>query len=188
MTHRPPTNLELGTALGVTPQRVSILRKDGMPTDSIEAALAWRAQREASRRASAPKAEPAQLDDGTLADTIAEHRTLVGRARGVWQAAMEGGDPNQGKYQTAYNQSLKTLVNLEEEQERRLILAKDYISAKEAGEAMRQLTAEVVNRLDKLALDVAEGCNPENPAKAVKVLEAWVRKVRAELSTTDEQG
>jgi hypothetical protein len=35
---------------------------------------------------------------------------------------------------------------------------------------------------------VAEGCNPENPAKAVKVLEAWVRKVRAELSTTDEQG
>jgi hypothetical protein len=186
MTQRPLTNLELGTALGVTPQRVSILRKDGMPTDSVEAALAWRAQREASRRAAAPKAAPAQLDDGTLADTIAEHRTLVGRARGVWQAAMESGDPNQGKYQTAYNQSLKTLVNLEEEQERRIILAKEYISAKEATEAMRQLTAEMVNRLDKLALDVAEACNPENPAKAVKVLETWVRKVRSELSTNDE--
>ena len=51
---------------------------------------------------------------------------------------------------------------------------------------MRQITSEMVNRLDKLALDVAEGCNPENPAKAVKVLEAWVRKVRAEL-TADEQ-
>ena len=140
------------------------------------------------RRAAAPKAAPAQLDDGTLADTIAEHRTLVGRARGVWQAAMESGDPNQGKYQTAYNQSLKTLVNLEEEQERRIILAKEYISAKEATEAMRQLTAEMVNRLDKLALDVAEACNPENPAKAVKVLETWVRKVRSELSTNDEQG
>jgi hypothetical protein len=42
--------------------------------------------------------------------------------------------------------------------------------------------AEVVNRLDKLALDCAEGCNPETPAKAVKVLEAWVRKTREDLS------
>ena len=129
----------------------------------------------------------AQLDDGTLADTIGEHRRLVTRARGVWQAAMEGGDPNQSKYQSSYNASLKTLVALEEEQERRLILAKDYISSREAGEAMRELSATMVNRLDKLALDVAESCNPENPAKAVKVLEAWVRRVKAELSQ-DEQG
>ena len=180
------TNSELGLALGVTAQRISVLRKEGMPTDSIDAAKSWRETRASVQRAQAPKAAPAQLDDGTLADTISEHRTLVGRARGVWQAAMEGGDPNQGKYQTAYNQSLKTLVALEEEQERRLILAKDYISSREAGEAMRELAATMVNRLDKLALDVAESCNPENPAKAVKVLEAWVRRVKAELSQ-DEQ-
>jgi hypothetical protein len=182
-----PTNSELGLALGVTAQRVSALRKEGMPTDSIEAAKAWREARAQVQRAQAPKAAPAQLDDGTLADTIAEHRTLVSRARGVWQAAMEGGDPNQGKYQTAYNQSLKTLVNLEEEQERRLILAKEYISSKEATEAMRQLMSAVVNRLDKLALDVAEACNPENPAKAVKALEAWTRKVRADLSSDEAE-
>ena len=180
------TNSELGLALGVTAQRISVLRKEGMPTDSIDAAKSWREARATVQRAQAPKAAPAQLDDGTLADTISEHRTLVGRARGVWQAAMEGGDPNQGKYQTAYNQSLKTLVALEEEQERRLILAKDYISSREAGEAMRELAATMVNRLDKLALDAAEGCNPENPAKAVKVLEAWVRRVKAELSQDDE--
>ena len=179
------TNLELANALGVTAQRVSVLKRDGLPTDSIEAALAWRASREESRKAKAPKAAPAQLDDGTLADTISEHRSLVTRARGVWLASMDGGDPNQGKYQTAYNQSLKTQVALEEEQERRLLLAKDYISSKEATEAMRQLMSEVVNRLDKLALDVAEGCNPENPAKAVKVLEAWVRRTRADLSNSD---
>lgn len=187
MPTKPLTNLEIGAALGVTPQRVSILRKEGMPTDSVEAALAWRTQRDASRKAAAPKPVTAQLDDGTLADTIAEHRTLVGRARGVWQAAMESGDPNQGKYQTAYNQSLKTLVALEEEQERRIILAKDYIKATEAAEAMRQREAEFVNRLDKLALDCAEGCNPENPAKAVKVLEAWVRRTRTDLSSANDE-
>jgi hypothetical protein len=185
---RKPSNLEIGAALGITAQRVSVLKREGMPTDSVEAAQAWRATRDEARRAQAPKAAPAQLDDGTLADTIAEHRALVGRARGVWLASMEGGDPNQGKYQTAYNQSLKTLVALEEEQERRLILAKEYIAAKEATEAMRQLMGEVVNRLDKLALDVAEGCNPENPAKAVKALESWVRRTKADLSATDEQG
>ena len=183
----PLTNAEIGAALGITAQRVSVLRKEGMPSDSIDAAKAWREARAQVQRAQAPKASPAQLDDGTLADTIQQHRALVGRARGVWQASMESGDPNQSKYQSAYNASLKSLIALEEEQERRLILAKDYISSKEAGEAMRQITSEMVNRLDKLALDVAEGCNPENPAKAVKVLEAWVRKVRAEL-TADEQG
>jgi hypothetical protein len=181
------TNAELGLALGVTGQRVSVLKREGMPTDSIESALAWREARANVQRAQAPRAEPANLDDGSLADTISEHRALVGRARGVWQAAMEQGDPNQGKYQSAYNASLRSLVQLEAEQERRLILAKDYISSKEAGEAMRELASGVVNRLDKLALDVAEGCNPENPAKAVKVLEAWVRRVKAELSAVDEQ-
>jgi hypothetical protein len=34
---------------------------------------------------------------------------------------------------------------------------------------------------------VAEGCNPENPAKAVKALEAWVRKTRADLSSASDE-
>jgi hypothetical protein len=182
-----PSQTELADALGLTKQRVSVLVKKGMPTSSVDAAVAWRQSQEDARVRKAPMAAPAQLDDGTLADTIAEHRTLVGRARGVWLAAMETGDPNQGKYQTAYNQSLKTLVALEEEQERRLILAKEYISSKEATEAMRRLAGEVVNRLDKLALDVAEACNPENPAKAVKAIEAWVRKTKEDLSKDDEE-
>lgn len=181
-----PSQTDIAEALGLTRQRVSILVKKGMPIDSVEAATAWRQAQDDARIRKAPIA-PAQLDDGSLADTILEHRSLVTRARGVWLGAMDAGDPNQGKYQSAYNSSLRSLISLEEEQERRLVLAKDYISSREAGEAMRELAATMVNRLDKLALDVAESCNPENPAKAVKVLEAWVRRVKAELSQ-DEQG
>ena len=179
-----PSQTDIAEALGLTRQRVSILVKKGMPIDSVEAATAWRQAQDDARIRKAPIA-PAQLDDGSLADTILEHRSLVTRARGVWLGAMDAGDPNQGKYQSAYNSSLRSLISLEEEQERRLILAKDYISSREAGEAMRELAATMVNRLDKLALDVAESCNPENPAKAVKVLEAWVRRVKAELSTDE---
>ena len=179
-----PSQTDIAEALGLTRQRVSILVKKGMPIESVEAATAWRQAQDDARLRKAPIA-PAQLDDGSLADTILEHRSLVTRARGVWLGAMDAGDPNQGKYQSAYNSSLRSLISLEEEQERRLILAKDYISSREAGEAMRELAATMVNRLDKLALDVAESCNPENPAKAVKVLEAWVRRVKAELSTDE---
>ena len=173
---------DLASALGVTAQRVSILIKDGMPDSSIEAARAWREEKQAARRQGAPKPKVVELDDGSLADTIDEHRGLVGRARGVWEAAMEMGDPNQGKYQTSYNQSLKTLINLEEEQERRALLARDYIKASDAQEAMLRIVGEVVARLDKMPAEIGEACNPNDPPKAIEALQAWVRKTREDLS------
>jgi len=173
---------DLASALGVTAQRVSILIKDGMPDSSVEAARAWREEKQAARRQGAPKPKVVELDDGSLADTIDEHRGLVGRARGVWEAAMEMGDPNQGKYQTAYNQSLKTLINLEEEQERRALLARDYIKASDAQEAMLRIVGEVVARLDKMPAEIGEACNPNDPPKAIEALQAWVRKTREDLS------
>jgi hypothetical protein len=173
---------ELASGLGLTTQRVSILLKEGMPGESVDAAKVWREERTAAKKRGAPKPKVAELDDGSLADTIEEHRGLVGRARGVWEAAMEMGDPNQGKYQTAYNQSLKTLIALEEEQERRALLARDYIKASEAQEAMMRIVGEVIARLDKMPAEVGESCNPNDPPKAMEVLAAWVRKTREDLS------
>lgn len=178
---------DIADALGVTPQRVSVLLKAGMPTDSVESAMAWRAAREDGRRKPAPIAAPRTLDDGTLADGINAHKALVSQARGVWQAAMDQGDSNQGKFQTAYNQSFKTLLDLEAEQERRLKESRTFILRTEAEESMRALMGEVVNRLDKLALDVAEQCNPANPPLAVKALEAWVRKTREALAADEPE-
>jgi hypothetical protein len=173
---------ELASGLGLTTQRVSILLKEGMPGESVDAAKVWREERTAAKKRGAPKPKVAELDDGSLADTIEEHRGLVGRARGVWEAAMEMGDTNQGKYQTAYNQSLKTLIALEEEQERRALLARDYIKASEAHEAMMRIVGEVIARLDKMPAEVGESCNPNDPPKAMEVLAAWVRKTREDLS------
>ena len=95
---------------------------------------------------------------------------------------MEMGDPNQGKYQTAYNQSLKTLINLEEEQERRALLARNYIKASDAQEAMLRIVGEVVARLDKMPAEIGEACNPNDPPKAIEALQVWVRKTREDLS------
>ena len=178
---------DLAAGLGLTAQRVSILIKDGMPDTSLEAAQAWREERAAARRRGAPKAKVPELDDGSLADTIEEHRGLVGRARGVWEAAMETGDPNQGKYQTAYNQSLKTLVNLEEEQERRALMARDYIKAEDAKQAMVELMGEVLAKFDKLDVEAGDKANPNDPPTAHAALREWARSARADLSKRLEE-
>ena len=182
---KPLSHAQIASALGVSVARITVLKKDGMPVNSIQAAVEWRTAREEERRKLAPDSIQT-LDDGSLFETLQSHRRLVSQARGVWLGSMEARDPNQGKYQSAYNQSLKTQIDLEEELERRQILAKEFIKASEAGDAMRSLMSEVLKRLDKLALETAEGCNPENPAKAVKTLDAWVRKTRAELSDATE--
>lgn len=174
-------NVDLAQGLGISNARVSALVRQGMPTDSIEAARAWREARTMQGTAPLP-ANLDTLDDGTLAATIGRHRRLVATAQGVWESAMASGDPNQGKYQTAYNQSLKTLINLEEEQERRAVVSQTFIKREVAEATVREFAGEVLARLDKLALEVAEKVNPDNPALAVKVLEAWSRGVRQDLS------
>ena len=99
---------------------------------------------------------------------------------------MAGGDTNQGKYQTAYNQSLKTLIALEEEQERRALNDKVFIKREVAEASVRELAGLVLARLEKVGLECAEKCNPDNPALAVKVLDAWVRSVRTDLSSSSD--
>jgi len=182
------TNAEMAAALGISTSRVSALLRQGMPMHSAEAAAEWRSARTAAVHAPLP-ARLDSLDDGTLASTIQRHRRLVATAQGVWDTAMSSGDPNQGKYQTAYNQSLKTLVALEEEQKKRAIDSREYIRREEAESTVRAFAGEVLARLDKLALEVAEKVNPDNPPLAVKVLDAWCRAVRIDLSreTEDEE-
>jgi hypothetical protein len=184
MSNRLSTE-ELAAGLNLKPRRISALIKEGMPRDNLEAAKLWREERKAVGLAPIPSRLDT-LDDGTLASTITRHRHLVARAQGVWETSMEEGDSNQGKYQTAYNQSLKTLINLEEEQERRALNDKVFIKREVAEATMRELMSEVVSRLDKLALECAEKCNPDNPPVSVKVLEAWVRSTRQQLTESVE--
>jgi hypothetical protein len=180
MSNRLSTE-ELAAGLNLKPRRISALIKEGMPRDNLEAAKLWREERKAVGLAPIPSRLDT-LDDGTLASTITRHRHLVARAQGVWETSMEEGDSNQGKYQTAYNQSLKTLINLEEEQERRALNEKVFIKRELAEASVRELASLVLARLEKVGLECAEKCNPDNPALAIKTLDAWVRSVRLDLS------
>lgn len=189
MTDQPTriTQAKLAAALNLSKGYVAKLAQEGMPNTSVEAAQAWRAERAAGRTKPAPipAARPDNIEgltDNSLGGALEQHRRLVQRARDVYLAAIEQGDSNQARLQSAYNSSLKTLIALEAEEVRRALEARTYIKLSEAEAVISDWTAKVIARLDKLPLDCAEACNGDRPETAIKVLEAWALRVRVELS------
>lgn len=176
--------------------RISQLVADGMPLDSIEAAEKWRAERlgfngnssegySPSQDSSADAIQQVQQRQTTMEtfDSIVERqRLLVQLSRNQYIKSVREGSPAQSKLYASYDKTVNTLTKLKAEADRIAIMGREFIRATDASEAMREMTADFVNRLDKLALETAEACNPENPAKAVKALDAWVRRIRGELS------
>lgn len=185
------TQAELAKALGLSKGYVAKLCQEGLPRTMPEA-RDWMDKRKAGRLRKLPPVKPSPevqgspgvegLTAGTLSYALAQHRRLVDRAREVYAAAIEGNDPAQTKLQSAYNSSLRTLVQLEDEEKTRAIEARDYIKLSEAQDIIARWTAKVVQRLEKLPLDCAESCNPDRPETAIKALEKWTLQARAELS------
>ena len=146
--------------------------------------------------ASSPPGSYARIS-GTQYPTLLTYRDLIDRLMDfanagshapqirAYRNAIESGDPQQGKLQTAYNQALKTLISLEEEQKKRSMADAEYISKAEALTAIKTLIGEILSKLDDLPTDVAERCNKANPAQAIKPLQDWVRKTREEISSHD---
>lgn len=118
----------------------------------------------------------------TLERRIQKHKLLVEQGAERYKLAMECGDAECGKLQMAYNQSLKTLVMLEQEQGDRKKAAGELITADEARAAMAKLAGLVVNRLESLANECAENCNPGAPTVAIEVLAAWALDARKRIS------
>jgi len=180
-----PSQTEIAEALGLTRQRVSILVRKGMPIDSVEAASQWRKQQEENRVRRMAGVTIATLNEHSLDDILAQQHILVASARTAYRNAIESGDQAQSKLQTAFNQALKTLLSLEEEQKKRALANAEYISKAEAATATKTLIGEILSKLDELPTDVAERCNKANPAQAIKPLQDWVRKTREDISSHD---
>lgn len=187
----------LAKALELSTGYVAKLCQAGMPRELSKAKL-WLDAKRADKLRKLPAHKnkvpaPAQasvqinvdgLTAGTLSNALQLHRRLVDDAREVYSAAIQASDPAQSKLQTAYNQSLRTLVYLEDEEKKRAIEAGDYIKIDDAKAIISGWTAKVVQKLDKLPLEAAEACNPDRPELAIKALEKWVINIRADLSDT----
>lgn len=189
MTAKPLKNDEIGKALGVSNSRVIALRKQGMPDHpnvTLDEIKAWKEARDLELSGGAPIGPAEEVDEAaaagmTLDDRIARQRILVARAEAVWSASMGSRNANSSKFQTAYNQSLKTLVALEAEAFNRKVKDREYIKRADSEAVTLRLSHLVVGILDSFP-DRSDLCNPDNPAKARKVLEEWVIEKRNELA------
>ena len=139
------------------------------------------------RKPGRPKKEREGLDvegipDANFAETIRKHEGLVVLAREKYERMLRAGDAEAGKYQVTYGQSLKQLVALQEESERRALASRERIEATEAREAMLRLAGLIVERLDALGSECGENCNPKDPVKAIGVLTEWAREAREKIA------
>lgn len=182
-----PTGAELAEALGVNESRVSQLKKEGMPTDSVEAALAWRASRKVANERAGHISIPIQpislggLDDilnsiggstpsgDTEMDTrIREQTELCQLTRRQFLQAAESGDPSQSKLYTNFDRAIATLLRLEKERQLRLQESGRLVDADEAAARYGRILGQLRSLVERAELTVAPKANPENPTKALK--------------------
>jgi hypothetical protein len=190
------TQRELAKQLDLSIGYVSKLCQEGMPKDLVQA-RDWLKARKAGRlrKLPAPPAKPAPaqlspvqmqavtaLANGSLDYALAQHILIIDLARDALMAAISGNDPAQAKLQTAYNGSLKGLVFLQDKEKARALEARELIKLSEAQAFIAKWTAKVVQKLDKLPLECAEGCNPDRPETAIKSLTKWAIEVRSDLA------
>lgn len=181
--------VDIANALGLTRGRVSQLAKEGMPTDSVEAARAWRAARKSSNEAAGHIAQPVRplnlsdldgvlrsLGGGTGQDgaetemdtRIKQQVDLCEMTRTVFMQALEAGDPAQGKLYANYDRAIATLLRLEKERHIRLQEEGRLIDADEASARFGKILGQIRSMIERSELTVAPQANPENPPKALK--------------------
>lgn len=184
---KKPTGAELAAALDVNESRVSQLKKEGMPTDSVEAALAWRANRKVANERAGHIAIPVQpislggLDDilnsisgsepsgDTEMDTrIRQQVELCELTRQQFLQAAQSGDPSQSKLYTNFDRAIATLMRMEKERQVRLQESGRLVDADEAAMRYGKILGQLRSLLERAELTFAPKANPENPTKALK--------------------
>lgn len=179
------SQIEIAVALGLTKGRVSQLVKEGMPTDSIEAARAWRDRRKLDNERAGHISQPVQplvlgdLDSilqSVTGDTgnsemdqrIRNQVELCRLTREVFLTALQSGDPSQGKLYGNYDRAIGTLLSLEKVRFQREQEEGRLIDADAAAARFNKVLSQLRSLIDRAELTVAPRANPENPPKALK--------------------
>lgn len=167
------------------------LRKEGMPTDSLEAAEAWRAPRMArSRSGMTGQRKEIVIDpesvrpDDDFDQTVERHRELKEAARQRYIAARDSGDAGgqESKLYATYQNILKTLVTVEREALARKIESRELIKTSLAIDKFARIMGEIKADLLGLPVQIASQCNPNNPGAALKVIDKHVNALLAKWS------
>lgn len=201
---RGPKLSEIAEALGVSRPRVTQLVAEGMPTESIEAAKAWRANRKIANQNAGHVAIPVRpinlgdLDsilnavagDGagqktqdTEMDTrISQQVELCRITREAFVRAVQEGDPSQSKLYGNFDRAITTLMKMEKERQIRLQEMARLIDADEAAARYGKILGQLRTLVERAELTVAPEANPDNPAKALVAFRKFARDLFTKIS------
>jgi hypothetical protein len=176
---------EIAAALGLTKGRVSQLVKEGMPTESIEAARAWRDRRKLEMQSKGHISQPVrpldlsgldnilqsvtgEMGDSEMDTRVKEQTELCSLTRQVFMQALQSGDPSQGKLYANYDRAVATLLRLEKERFVRIQEEGKLIDAEAAAARFSKVLGQLRSQIERAELTFAPKANPDNPSKALK--------------------
>lgn len=183
-----PKLSDIAEALGVSRPRVTQLVAEGMPTDSIEAATAWRAARKRANERAGHIAVPvkpidvaglenilntmngegtAQTADTEMDNRIAQQIELCRLTRESFMQAVQSGDPSQTKLYGNFDRAITTLMRMEKERAIRLQELGRLVDADEAAARYGKILSQLKVLIERSELTFAPSANPDNPAKAL---------------------
>lgn len=172
-----------------SPKNIDRLRKEGMPTTSLEEAEAWRAPRILrARNGITGSRKPITIDesavhpDDDFDQTVERHRELKEEARQRYIAARKASDPQENKLYITYQNILKTLVVIEREALARKIQSRELIKTTLALDKFNTVMGEIKGDLLGLPVQIASQCNPNNPGAALKVIDRSINNLLAKWS------
>lgn len=184
------TNKQIAEHFGFTASRAAALIRQGMPTDSIEAATVWRdarllrGQRGGVEQRATIAVDPGSVNpDDDFEQTVERHRELKEAARQRYILARDASDPQEPKLYITYQNILKTLVTVEREALARRIEAKELIKTSLALDKFSRVLAEIKADLLSMPIEVAPAANPDSPGTALKAMDDKVQKLLARWSS-----
>lgn len=172
-----PRPIDLAGRFGVSKQLINKYITQGMPIDSIESAEAWLN----ARRAAGPGTGTIDSDFNS---TVEKQRELTSMAYRQYTFDVANNPEDAPKSYSTYDKAAKTLLAFEKEQAAREIASREYIRTQTAIERFGRVFAQVREELTTFGSKVANKANPDNPGKAMKVIDEEVKRLLDRLSSS----
>ena len=192
-----PTPQEFADRWGVANQRIMQLIADGMPTETWEAAEAWRAGRKGGvthqqnklladavngGMTGSPGGAVTELDT-ELANEITTQRQTVKIARAKYHQALRENSKDAPKHYQTLHKAIELLSKTRKEVLSHQLATRQLINRQTALERFRKVLGIVVQAWESSEVKLAAQANPGDKALALRVFREWrqdvMRKVYA---------
>jgi hypothetical protein len=169
--------IDLAGRFGVSKQVINKYITQGMPIDSVESAEAWLNSRRAAGNSNFAV-------DGDFNRTVEKQRELTQLAYEQYRDDLRNNPPDAPKSYATYDKAAKTLLAFEKEQTAREIASREYIRTQTAIERFGRVFAQVREELTTLGSKIASKANPDNPGKAMKVIDEEAKRLLERVSAS----